>query len=186
MIILSLGLVRGLIGQIIGTVIGTAVVMLIRSIMGLPANWELAVVLGVLVGAIGFLIGVGALSDWFQVARGKEPVLHHGPPEGKPAWTRYFGVDYSHKVIGIQYGVTSLILMFAAGLFAWIFRTELIQPGMQFVNLDQFNTFIGMHGIVMIAAILLGVGGMGNYLVPLMIGADRYGLSTPQCIWLLD
>ena len=172
MIIFSLGLVRGLIGQISGTAIGTAVVMLIRSILGLPVDWEIAIVFGVLVGAVGFLIGVGALSDWFQVMRGKEPVLHHGPPEGKPAWTRYFGVDYSHKIIGIQYGVTSLIVMFSAGLFALIFRTELIQPGMQFVTLDQFNTLISLHGIVMIAAILLGVGAMGNYLVPLMIGAD--------------
>jgi cytochrome c oxidase subunit 1 len=31
---------------------------------------------------------------------------------------------------------------------------------------------MGMHGIVMIAAILIGVAGMGNYLVPLMIGAS--------------
>ena len=34
-----------------------------------------------------------------------------------------------------------------------------------------FNTFIGMHGFVMIAAILLGSAGLANYLVPLMLGA---------------
>ena len=40
--------------------------------------------------------------------------MHHGPPAGKPAWTRYFGVDYNHKVIGIQYGVCLLYTSDAA------------------------------------------------------------------------
>ncbi len=53
--------------------------------------------------AIGFLIGVGALTDWFTWMKGSEETpMHHGPPPGKPAWTRYFNVDYNHKVIGIS------------------------------------------------------------------------------------
>ena len=42
---------------------------------------------------------------------------------------------------------------------------------MQFLNLETYNTIFSAHGIIMIASILLGVGAMGNYLVPMMIGA---------------
>ena len=102
----------------------------------------------------------------------KRQPLVHGAPEGKPEWSRYFNVDYNHKVIGIQYGVTSLLVLLVGGLFAIIFRIELAHPGMQWLTNDQFNTLFSAHGIVMIASILLGVGAMVNYLVPLMIGAS--------------
>ena len=36
----------------------------------------------------------------------------------------------------------------------------------------MYNTYMSLHGIVMIFSILLGVGAMSNYLVPLMIGAN--------------
>ena len=173
MVIFSLGIIRGLVGQIVGTAVGLALVTLIRLMMGLPA-WkaEPAMIIGSLVGAVGFMIGVGALTDWIKWMQGKETPMHHGPPHGKPAWTRYFGVDYNHKVIGIQYGVTGILLLLVAGTLALIFRTELAQPGLQFLEAATFNTFFGMHGMVMIAGILLGVGGMMNYLVPLMLGAS--------------
>ncbi|MCP4423736.1 MAG: cytochrome c oxidase subunit I [Chloroflexi bacterium] len=173
MTILSLGLIRGIIGQILGTAVGMGLVTVIRMIMGLPA-WkaEPAVVVGGLLGGVTFLIGVGALDDWFKWMRGEETPMHHGPPADKPAWTRYFCVDYNHKVIGIQYVVTGVLLMLVAGSLALIFRVELMETSMQFLTTDTFNTFIGMHGIVMIASILLGVGGISNYLVPLMIGAS--------------
>ncbi len=43
---------------------------------------------------------------------------------------------------------------------------------MQFLDPKTYNTMMSLHGIVMIGAILLGVGAMSNYLVPLMIGAN--------------
>ena len=63
-------------------------------------------------------------------------------------------------------------MLLIGGTFAIIFRIELAQPSMQWLNNDQFNTLFSAHGIVMIASILLGVGAMVNYLVPLMIGAS--------------
>ncbi len=173
MTILSLGLTRGFMGQIAGTLLGMALTMLVRLAMGLPAwSAEPVMVIGVLVGVVGFLLGVGALADWLKWMAGRDTPMRHGPPEGKPAWTRYFAVDYNHKIIGVQYGVTGLLLVMIAGTFALIFRAELVEVEMQFLTPHMFNTLIGMHGIVMIAGILLGVGGMGNYLVPLMIGAS--------------
>lgn len=171
-LILSLGLVRGIIGQIVGTAIGYAIVALIRQSLGLPPNVEAAMVSGAILGVFGFLIAAGVLTDWSKWALGQETPMHHGPPKGKPAWTRYFNVDYNHKVIGIQYTITALFILLVGGLLAIIFRMELVYPGIQFLEPDTYNTMFSAHGIIMIVSIFLGIGGMINYLVPLMIGAS--------------
>lgn len=183
MLILNLGAVKGIIGMIVGAVIGAALALSIRGAMGLPlldsvrvninpTGFEVAAVCASLLGTIGFLIGVGALTDWLKWCVGLETPLHHGPPPGKPAWTRYFSVDYNHKVIGVQYSVTGILLLLIAGFLAIMFRLELAQPDIQFLTPNTFNTFISAHGMIMIGSILLGVGGLMNYLVPLMIGAS--------------
>ena len=173
MTLFSLGIIRGIIGQIIGTAVGMGLTMAIRLIIGMdPWEAEPVTVVGALVGAIGFLLGVGALTDWLKWTVGQETPLHHGPPPNKPAWTRYFSVDYNHKVIGIQYAITGVLLLVVGGILASIFRLELAQTEMQFLTPNSFNTIMSAHGIIMIGSILLGVGGMINYLVPLMIGAS--------------
>lgn len=170
---LSLGLVKGLIGFIVGEALGITLAVAVRTVSGLPMwNAETALVAGSILGAIGFMIAAGTVSDWPKWAKGEETPLHHGPPEGKPAWTRYFSVDYSHKVIGVQYVVTGILLLLLAGGLAIIFRVELVRTGLQFLTADQYNTMMSAHGIIMIASILLGIGGLANYLVPLMIGAS--------------
>ena len=58
------------------------------------------------------------------------------------------------------------------GTFALIFRTELAEPGLSFLKMDTYNMIFSLHGWVALASILLGVGAMANYLVPLMIGAE--------------
>lgn len=173
--VLSLGIFKGLLGMILGAVVGAAVVMLIRVLMGLPpllSSWqtdEPVLVVAGLFGAIGFMYGVGTLSDWLKIVRGQEAPIPHGhDPRG---WRRYFEVSYDHKVIGIQYGVMSVALLVVAGLFALTLRTELARSGMQVVSISLFNSLIGLHGIVMIASILIGIGALMNYLVPMMIGA---------------
>ncbi len=170
----SLGLARGLAGMVLGFAVGLLLVYLIRLAAGMTPAWkpEPAWVTGSLLGSIGFLLGVGVVSDWMKWTRGIKTPLQHGPPANKPAWTRYFGPDQNHKVIGIQYTITGVMLMGVAGTFAMIFRTELARPGIQYLQPNLFNTFISIHGIVMIASILLGIGGLMNYLLPLMIGAS--------------
>src|SRR5215218_9441101 len=169
MSLFQLGLVRGLVGQVLGTIVGLLIVTLLRGLSGIEPAWlpEPAWVLGAVLGGIGFMIGVGALDDWFKWAIGVPTPLHHGPPAGKPAWMRYFSVDYNHKIIGIQYGVTGLMMLMIGGGFALIFRTELAQPGLQFLQPDTYNTIMSMHGWAALMSILLGIGGMANYLVPL-------------------
>ena len=85
---------------------------------------------------------------------------------------------------------------FIAGLFALIFRAELLKSGMQFLDPSFYNSLMSLHGIVMIMAILLGIAAMMNYLVPLMIGANdmafprlnafAFWINVPSAIALLS
>lgn len=173
-IIFTSALVKGLIGQAVGWSLGYGFIALLRSILGQPTPWlfEPAVAFGAITGLLGFLIAAGVLADWFRWIVGKKTELRHGTPPGKPQWSRYLNVDTNHKVIGVQYAIASILLLLVGGYFAMVFRIELAQPGMQWLTNDEFNTFFSAHGIVMIAGILLGVGAIVNYLVPLMIGAS--------------
>ena len=58
--IFSTGLAKGIIFQIIGSFIGAGFLGLIRALMGLSWKTEPAIVFGGLVGAIAFMVGVGA------------------------------------------------------------------------------------------------------------------------------
>ncbi len=160
---------------VVGMAITFALVLPFFNLLSGEPPYELTeagMVFAAVVSVIGFMLGSGALTDWLLWIGGYETPLRHGAPEGKPEWFRYFTADVNHKVIGIQYGVTSLLVLLVGGLFAIIFRIELAQPGMQWLTNDQYNTLFSAHGIVMIASILLGVGAMINYLVPIMIGAS--------------
>jgi cytochrome c oxidase subunit 1 len=195
--LLSLGLVRGLLAMVVGMLLGMGLVIGIRALMGLPAwSAEPAWVVGAVFGAVAFMYGAGTLSDWLKWVKGEATPDHHEPPSNQPGWVKYFNFSLDHKVIGIQYGITSLIMFSIAGSFALIFRTELVQAGLQFLTPDIYNTYMSLHGIVMIMAILLGVAAMSNYLVPLMIGASdmafprlngfAYWLNVPSGILLLS
>ncbi|MCX6082918.1 MAG: cbb3-type cytochrome c oxidase subunit I [Chloroflexi bacterium] len=194
------GVVRGLLWQVAGTVGGALFVTLIRFLLGLKIYdlntfgfTESAWVFGSLVGAISFLAGVGAISDWFQWALGKKTSDHHADQDG---WQKYFGVSLDHKVIGIQYTFTSLFLLSVGGSFALVFRTELAKSGLEFLTLQLYNTLMSLHGMVMIVSLLLGVAGVINYLVPMMIGAQdmafprlnafSFWVSIPAAVLLLS
>lgn len=168
--IYSIGLVRGLLWQVLGTAVGIGFVTGVRYLMGLQHVWkpEPAFVFGALLGAIFFLFGVGAIDGWVKVARGEE-----APEPDESGWGRgrYFGVSLDHKVIGIQYIFLAIALMVVGGSFALIFRSELANTGMQFLTLMEYNTLMSLHGMVMIIGILVGVAGLMNYLVPMLIGA---------------
>ncbi len=170
---LKTALVRGVFWQLILWAAGLVIFTLIRVALHLPPSdtyffSEPAWVFGAFLGMFGFLGGSGVVSDWYHWARGIPTPEHRPDPK---TWERFFNISLDHKVIGVQYTVTSLFLLAVGGIFALIFRTELAQPGLQFLTLQQYNTLMSLHGILMIVGILVGVAGVMNYVVPMAIGA---------------
>ncbi len=111
-------------------------------------------------------------------------------PPRQPFWQRYiFSTD--HKVIGVQYALTSMVFMFAGFMLMVLMRWQLAYPGTPLpfighlltsearfsppgVMLPEFYNSLGaMHGTVMIflGVVPFAVGAFANYLVPLQIGA---------------
>jgi cytochrome c oxidase subunit 1 len=174
MMLWSIGLVRGLLTGALGVGVGLGLAMGLRGVLGLePWNAEQASVLGAVCGVIAFLGGVGVFHDWAAWATGRRELAepgHEGAPP-QPWWVRYLSYATDHKVIGIQYIATAIALLLVGGVLALLMRLELATPGMQVLSLSTYNTFIGLHGMIMLGATLVGIAGLANYLIPLLIGA---------------
>ena len=54
-------------------------------------------------------------------------------------------------MIGIQYLVTFLGLLFLGGALALVMRWELMRPGMQLLTMNGYNQVMSLHGILMLA-----------------------------------
>lgn len=163
-----LGIVRGLTWGLGGTGGAMAATMLVRAALGLGAwNSGPVTAVGSLVGILFYLWGLGAFKGWGRWALGRPEEEH----PCQPPWTRYFSYATNHKTIGVQYMVTSLLVLLVAGIYQLIARLETSQPGIQFLSLDTYNSLMSLHGIMMLGGVLLGISGMINYLVPLMLGA---------------
>ncbi len=92
--------------------------------------------------------------------------------ESPSNWKQYFSFSTDHKVIGIQYLVTSFIFFLVGGIFAMVLRGELITPDADLVDRTVYNGMFTMHGTVMLFLWTFpSLVGFANYLVPLMIGA---------------
>ena len=77
-----------------------------------------------------------------------------------------------HKKIGIMYVLMAVVFLVVGGVEALLLRWQLMWPRYDFLGPDTFNQMFTMHGTTMV--FFMGIPilvGMGNYLVPLMIGA---------------
>jgi cytochrome c oxidase subunit 1 len=88
-------------------------------------------------------------------------------------WTKYvFSQDA--KIIAVQYSVTALAAGFVALVLSWLMRLQLGFPdSLSIIDQSQYYQVITMHGMIMVVYLLtaLLLGGFGNYLIPLMVGA---------------
>jgi len=180
----SPGLPRAIIGALLAAAVGG---LLVAFGLGAEEGQVLAVAYIFAVG--GFLFGLGAFRFWLRWAAGKEPDLEdeHEAHGHLGQWQRYFRFTTDHKVIGIQYLVTSFLLFFTAGTVAMLMRAELAQPGIA-TSKDFYNTIMSTHGAMMITVALISIiGGLGNYLVPLMVGARDMAFPKTNALsyWLL-
>ena len=105
-----------------------------------------------------------------------------------PLRLRWFSLD--HKTIGVQYAVTGLVFLLVGFSLMMLMRWQLAHPGVPLpligalfgptnapggvMSPELYNGLGAMHGTIMIflGVVPLAVGGFGNFLIPLQIGAS--------------
>jgi len=101
---------------------------------------------------------------------------------------RYISWNTDHKVIGIQYLVTTFTFFLIGGALAMVMRTELSQPGVDLLNGAEYNRFMTNHGSVMLFLWIIPVfSGFANFMLPLMIGAKDMAFPrlNAASFWLI-
>ena len=110
------------------------------------------------------------------------------PSTARQSWRDYFKFNTDHKVIGIQYIVTTFFFFLVGGLIAMLIRAELAQPGTQIVDPSVFNGLFSTHAALMIFVFVIPVfAGIANYVLPLMIGAPDMAFPRLNALsfWML-
>ena len=90
------------------------------------------------------------------------------------SWVTKYVFSQDAKVIAVQYASTALAIGLVALVLSWLMRLQLGFPGaFSFIDPSQYLQYITMHGMIMVIYLLtaLFLGGFGNYLIPLMVGA---------------
>ena len=107
------------------------------------------------------------------------PLVHdaHTPEARRWAgWEWLATVD--HKKIGVMYLLTGFGFFLVGGFEALLLRTQLIRPMNDFLHPDVFNQMFTMHATTMIFLAIMPINvGIGNYIVPLMVGAKAFSVS---------
>lgn len=176
------GILLGVIGAIVANLIVAHFV---------PDNYDAITVATYTAWTLFFFIGIGAFNGvvhWGFARREEssaEALDWAGHNQG--LW-RYFRYTTDHKVVGMQYLVTTLVLFFLGSMGAFMIRLEQSVPGAIFFNPATYNTIVGMHGIMMIVATIIMISGpFGNFILPIMIGARDMAFPKLNALsyWLL-
>ena len=169
------GLIRGAWCFAVFFLVGLYLVAGVRWLAGWDPvyDWSIIVLVGALIlGPVGFLLGIGAFDYWLYWISGRPTLAEDHSSHGAHSWKDYFRVNTDHKVIGVQYLATTFVFFVIGGFMAMLFRAELAQPGMQFVDTQTFNGLVSVHAALMIFVFIIpAFAGLANYVVPLMLGA---------------
>ena len=107
--------------------------------------------------------------DYVRPAEVAEEVLYH-----PKTWLGKYVFSQDAKIIALQYSMTAMAVGLIALLLSVLMRLQLGFPGVfSFITPDAYIQFVTMHGMIMVIYLLtaLFLGGFGNYLIPLMVGA---------------
>jgi cytochrome c oxidase subunit 1 len=121
---------------------------------------------------------------------------HAAPQKGKNylnaesgVWSWLTTVD--HKRIGLMYLISTLTAFLVGGLFALLVRTELLHPGKDIMGKEQYNQAFTLHGAVMVFLFIIPAvpGSIGNFVLPMMIGAKdvafpKLNLASLYIYWI--
>jgi cytochrome c oxidase subunit 1 len=177
----------------LGVAFATGLTWLVRSSTGHTTfhhylSGEAILTVSLIAVPLLFLIGIGGFDYWFYWATGRptRPEDHSG--HGARSWKDYFRVNTDHKVIGVQYTVTSFFFLLVGGLIGLLMRAELAQPGAQFVSANTYNGLFSVHASILIFLFVIPVfAGLANFVLPLMIGAPDMAFPRLNALsyWLL-
>lgn len=113
----------------------------------------------------------------------------HNEAEARPHWTAFLRWSVDHKIIGVQYIFTAFFFFIIGGGLAMVFRAELLTPQLDVMaDGQQYNQLFTMHGSIMIFMwIIPFFAGVGNYFIPLMLGAKDMAFPwlNAFAFWLL-
>lgn len=104
----------------------------------------------------------------YTIADDTRPLHHPKTWVGKYVWSQ------DHKVIALQYSMTAISIGVVALVLSDLMRLQLGFPdAFKFITPSAYLQFMTMHGMIMVVYLLtaLLLGGFGNYLIPLMVGA---------------
>src|SRR6202521_464021 len=123
--------------------------------------------------------------------------VHHATPvpqlvvrrvEPEPrGWTSWLTTT-DHKRIGILYIVTTFVFFLLGGVEALLIRLQLGVPNNTLVTPETYNQLFTLHGTTMIFLFVVPMmAGLGNYFLPLMIGARDMAFPRLNALsyWLL-
>jgi cytochrome c oxidase subunit 1 len=99
---------------------------------------------------------------------------HGDMPHGPQSFITRYVWSQDHKVIAVQYAGTAIVVGLVGLLLSNLMRLQIGFPGrFAFIDAEHYYQFVIMHGMIMVIYLLtaLFLGGFGNYLIPLMIGA---------------
>ncbi|MCH6582307.1 MAG: cbb3-type cytochrome c oxidase subunit I [Proteobacteria bacterium] len=110
-----------------------------------------------------------------------DATAHVGPAEVEEVelyhaktWLGQYVFSQDAKIIAIQYAVTAIGIGLVALVLSGLMRLQLGFPNtFAFIDPSAYLQFVTMHGMIMVIYLLtaLFLGGFGNYLIPLMVGA---------------
>ncbi len=90
------------------------------------------------------------------------------------SWITKYVFSQDAKVIAIQYSCTAIAIGLVGLVLSWLMRLQLGFPDtFSFIEASDYYQYVTMHGMIMVIYLLtaLFLGGFGNYLIPLMVGA---------------
>ena len=190
-LLLGAGLLRGAWMFVLFGWIGFGITVLIRW----GAGWHpvlllepLVLIAGLVAAPIGFLAGIGAFDYWVYYALGFPTRAEDHSGHGAKSWRDYFRVNTDHKVIGVQYLVTTMFFFLAGGMLAMLVRAELAKPGIQYFDQQTYNGLFSVHAALMIFLFIIpAFAGLANFVVPLMLGAADMAFPRLNALsfWLL-
>ena len=132
-------------------------------------------------------MSVSATADDLEGAPGPRGTNYINAERGIVSWL----TTVDHKRIGLMYLVSVLVAFALGGFFALALRLELLSPKHTIMSAGSYNQSFTLHGAVMTFLFIIPSipGAIGNFLVPILIGAKdvafpRLNLLSLYLYWI--